>query len=126
MPADPVLGFVRWRDAKADPPESDDGLYFTDGDPFLLGWCNNEEYVGWVFRDVDRLEVRARRRPSVWCDPRQPVESEHGPLRVDDLKDAYACLAWMVAQEEPDIVGLDGSSADRLRHAIEQQEVDRG
>ena len=37
----------------------------------------------------------------------------------NDLRDAYTCLVWMLAQEDPDVTGLDGASADRLRATLE-------
>jgi hypothetical protein len=62
----------------------------------------------------------------VWCDPRPPVESEHGPLTMDDLRRLSDRLAHALGVGSPvlaDKVG-DAKALARLRHAIE--EVDRG
>ena len=82
MPSDPIT-LVRWFDAKTDPPETDDALCFTDGNPPYLRYVSDEDYHGWVFLDVDGIEVRARRAPRVWCDPVPPGAD---PLTLADLR----------------------------------------
>ena len=104
MASDPIT-FVQWRGAKADPPE-DAGWYLTD-----VGMVESYPSDGELWWQGDA-------QPTVWCDPRPPVESEHGPLTTSDLR----ALASPFSHMEHRLA----QARARLRHAIEQQEVDRG
>jgi len=116
----PVIGFVLWRDAKADPPPEERVVVTDRG--FMAHfdglWYDQKE---WRFQSGGPY-------PSVWCDPRPPVESTHGPLTMDDLR--YALQSGIAsAEDEATLYHVTDESgvgervfagrAARLRHAIE-------
>ena len=111
--SDPVTLTV-WRNAKTDPPETDDALCFTDGNPPYLRHVSDEDYYGWVFTDVDGIEVRARRAPKVWCDPVPPADD---PLTLDDLN--LIALTAMFAIDQVFTQGVKDAVA-RLRKTLEE------
>jgi len=105
----PVIGFVLWRDAKADPPGA--GRVVLTDEGMARCWPSGR---AWEFEMPD---MEGPCKPTVWCDPRPPVESEHGPLTMDDLRTAIEVLEGQWAKSFC-------AAAARLRRAIE--EVGRG
>ena len=115
----PAITFVWWRYAEADPPELD-GLYQTN-----VGFFHYAD-GGWYWQNTGGTKYPVRPYPSVWCDPRPPVESPHGPLTIDDLRGIHEVLEDAIYNEERGssegpAVALRRYEA-RLRHAIEQAE----
>lgn len=108
MPDVPV-SLVRWRDAKADPPE-EIGWYWTDKGAL---YCYEKLWL-------DGEEVPTQLFPSVWCDPSPPDGDD--PLGADDLQHVLmAAEAWGRTVNWLDTPGK-GWHADavaRLRRALE-------
>ncbi len=100
---DSVLGFVLWRDAKADPPE--EGRYvWTD--------LNEASYFGgrWIVVGDD-----GEGSPSVWCDPVPPGDDA---LTLGDVDEV------LMFAEDAGIANYDrrAKAAARLRGAIDAAE----
>jgi hypothetical protein len=118
----PAITFVEWRGAKTDPPNRGArALTWTPRGPraplFAYLSTLDDKYKTW-----DAPNVTLDPQPSVWCDPRPPVESEHGPLTMDDLLalvDAVDPSGAPGGVPLPDLEAIT-VAAIRLRHAIEE------
>jgi hypothetical protein len=83
-------------------------------------WAVRERQLAAEQAEVQRLEEVISLHSDAICE----LLEANKALRCripdpNDLRDAYTCLVWMLAQEDPDVVGLDGASADRLRATLE-------
>jgi len=112
MASDPIT-FVQWRDAEVDPPEHENEVHTNVG----VGWFDRESREWQWPATEDGRVVGMHPQPAVWCDPHPPVESTHGPLTMDDLREIADFPFLRFAT--PRVQSLLDAAA-RLRNALEE------